>query len=175
MLNFLHAVPLTPLHDRMRKEGRLIEHSVNSSDSTVSNFRTLIPSSVLVRGFQRTLSSIYNPEKFYERAWRSLNNWQAKNCQHPSDQPDLMSMARIALRSFWRQGLRSDYRSAYWKYFFRLFFKYAMNRPKLWLGFTILISGQHFIPYSREVVQKVEGEITETVPIPQRMEQGVPA
>jgi len=167
MLNFLHAIPLTPLHDRMRRDGRLVEHSVNSSDATISNFRTMIPTDVLVRGFQKILSSIYNPEKFYERALRSLEDWQARDCQRPAQQPSFASMVRIVLRSFWHQGFKSSYRKAYWKYFFKLLSRYAMNRPKLWLGFTILISGHHFIPYSKEVVQKVEGEVTERVHMPE--------
>ncbi len=167
MLNFLHAIPLTPLHDRMRRDGRLLEHSVNSSDATISNFRTMIPTDVLVRGFQKILSSIYNPEKFYERALRSLEDWQARDCQRPAQQPSFASMVRIVLRSFWHQGFKSSYRKAYWKYFFKLLSRYAMNRPKLWLGFTILISGHHFIPYSKEVVQKVEGEVTERVHMPE--------
>ncbi len=167
MVNFLHAIPLTPLHDRMRKEGRLIEYSVNSSDSTIPNFRTVIPAEVLVRGFQKTIASIYEPTKFYERAWRSLQDWQTKDCQRPADQPALASLIRIVLRSIWHQGLRSSYRRAYWKYFFQLIARYPTNRAKLWLGFTILISGHHFIPYAQEVVRQVEGEIREVVSEPE--------
>jgi radical SAM superfamily enzyme YgiQ (UPF0313 family) len=175
MVNFLHAIPLTPLHDRMKRDGRLIEHSINSSDSTVSNFRTLIPSDVLVRGFQKTLSSIYDATNFYERAWRSLQNWQARDTQHPAQQPGFASIVRIVLRSFWRQGFRSSYRKAYWKFFFRLFPRYALNRPKLWLGYTMLISGHHFIPYAQEVVRKVEGEVTRTVKTPETVPQSIVA
>lgn len=162
MVNFLHAVPLTPLHDRMRKEGRLIEYSVNSSDSTVSNFRTVIPPAVLVRGFQKTIASIYEPTKFYERAWRSVQDWQTKDCQRPARQPAWGSLIRIALRSIWHQGVCSSYRGAYWKYFFQLISRYLGNRAKLWLGFTILISGHHFIPYAQEVVRQLDPELPNT-------------
>jgi radical SAM superfamily enzyme YgiQ (UPF0313 family) len=161
MINFLHAIPLTPLHARMRREGRLIEHSVNSNDATVSNFRTLIPADVLVRGFQTTLSSIYEPGSFYARAWRSIEAWQARACQRPAQQPGFWSIVRIVLRSLWHQGVRAPYRRAYWKYLFKLLAKYARNRPKLWMGFTLLISGHHFIPYSQEVVRKVQAEATQ--------------
>ena len=171
MVNFLHAIPLTPLHDRMRREGRLVEHSINSSDSTVSNFRTLIPLDVLVRGFQKTLTSIYEPERFFDRAWRSLETWQARGTQHPAQQPGFASIVRIVFRSLWRQGLASPYRRHYWKYLFRLISTHATNRPKLWLGFTILISGHHFIPYAQEVVQKVGVEITEPVALPEPQPQ----
>jgi xanthosine utilization system XapX-like protein len=32
---------------------------------------------------------------------------------------------------------------------------------KLWIGFTILVAGHHFIPYAKEVVERVEGDIAE--------------
>ncbi len=166
LVNFLHAVPLTPLHARMRKEGRLIEHSVNSSDSTVSNFHTVIPTEVLVRGFQKTLSTIYDAATFYERAWRSLREWKTSEAQRPAQQPGFAAMVRIVLRSLWHQGVRSSYKRAYWKYFLRLIARYPFNRPKLWLGFTILISGHHFIPYALEVVKKMQDETGERLPLP---------
>ncbi len=166
ILNFLHAMPLTPLHARMKAEGRLMEDSSYSGDSTVSNFRTEIPRPVLVRGFQKTLASIYDPANFYERAWRSLQSWQSKDCQRPAQQPDRVSIIRILFRSIWHQGLRSSYRRAYWKYFFQLISRYLFNPPKLWLGFTLLISGNHFIPYTKEVLREVETQIPETVHLP---------
>ena len=175
MMNFLHAVPLTPLHDRMKREGRLLKHSINSSDSTVPNFRTLIPSDVLVRGFQETLRRIYEHAQFFERAWRSLEIWQSRDTQHPARQPGPASIFGIVLRSIWRQGLASPYRRQYWKYFLRLIFRYAMNRPKLWLGFTLLISAHHFIPYAQEVVEKVGSEIAQPDAVPEPITETAPA
>jgi hypothetical protein len=32
----------------------------------------------------------------------------------------------------------------------------------MWVGFTILIAGHHFIPYAKEVVERVEGDVAET-------------
>ena len=159
MINFLHAVPGTALYHRMKAEGRLSEASVHNSDCTPPNFRTALPFAVLLRGFQKIIASIYDPRKFYERAWRSLRNWESRNCQRPARQPTLGSIIKIMLRSIWHQGLRSSYRGAYWKYFFQIMARYSMNRTKLWLGATILISGHHFIPYAQEVVRQVEGEI----------------
>ena len=171
MMNFLHAVPLTPLHDRMKREGRLIEHSVNSSDSTVSNFRTVIPAPILVRGYQKTLQAIYEPDNFFDRAWRSLQDWQTKQTQHPAKQPGPAGMAKILFRSLWHQGLRSSYKRAYWKFLLKLVSHYLFDHPRLWLGFTILISAHHFIPYAQEVVEKVGLEITEPVAAPEPVPQ----
>ena len=167
MVNFLQAVPQTPLHDKMRKSRRLIEHSVQNSDSNPPNFRTILPAEVLVRGFQKTLAAIYDPKNFYDRAWRSLADWQNKECQRPAHQPALGSMIRIALRSIWHQGMMSRYRRAYWKYLLGLIARYPLNRAKLWLGFTILISGHHFIPYAQEVRRQLDEEVLKLANGPQ--------
>jgi radical SAM superfamily enzyme YgiQ (UPF0313 family) len=161
IVNFLHAVPHTALHARMQREGRMIEDSVNSRDGTAPNFRTVLPLHTLLRGFQKTLTSIYDPTKYYERAWRSLQAWQTRKCQRPAQQPGLVDIARIMLRSIWHQGLRSSYRRAYWKYLLRLLTRCSTNPAKIWIGFTIMIAGHHFIPYAKEVVQRVEGDIAE--------------
>jgi radical SAM superfamily enzyme YgiQ (UPF0313 family) len=170
MINFLHAVPLTALHDRMKREGRLLKSSAHNSDSTPPNFRTTLPSAVLLKGFQTTVASIYDPAKFYERALRSLQNWESRNCQRPAHQPTLGGLFKIVLRSIWHQGLMSSYRRAYWKYFLQVISRYATNRAKLWMGATLLVSGHHFIPYAREVVRQVEAELlkigSEPPPVP---------
>ena len=161
MINFLHAVPRTALYDRMKKEGRLTELSVHNSDSTPPNFQTVLPPLVLLKGFQKTLTSIYDPTKFFERAWRSLQFWQTRNCQRPAQQPGWVDIAKIMLRSIWHQGLRSSYRRPYWKYLLRLVTRCLTDPAKIWIGCTILIAGHHFIPYAKEVVQRVEGDIAE--------------
>jgi hypothetical protein len=78
----------------------------------------------------------------------------------------------IMLRSIWQQGIRSSYRTVYWQYLFRILSHYAFNPPKIWMAATIMISGHHFIPYSQEVVGKIERQIErvesvqELVPVP---------
>lgn len=159
LLNFLHALPRTALYARLQKEGRLIESRVSSSDGTPPNFLTTMDTAVLLRGFGETISAIYDPRKFYERAWRSLKNWEAKKCQHPAQQPTAGAILKILARSIWQQGFKSSYRMPYWKFFLKILCRYAMNRPKRWMGVTIMVSGHHFIPYASEVVQGIEREM----------------
>jgi len=161
LVNFLHALPQTALHARMKREGRLIEDNISSRDGTAPNFRTVLPPEVLLRGFQKTLASIYDPTKFYERAWRSLQVWQTRKCQRPAQQPGLIDIAKVVLRSIWHQGLRSSYRRPYWKYLVRLVTRCSTDPAKIWMGIIILIAGHHFIPYAKEVVQRVEGDLAD--------------
>ncbi len=167
LINFLHALPRTALYDRMQHEGRILASRGSSSDGTPPNFRTLMKPEVLLRGFGSTVAAIYDPEKFYARAWRSLENWESKPCQHPAKHPTLPVFVGILARSIWLQGLRSSYWKAYWKYFFKIFTHLALNRAKLWIGVTILISGQHFIPYADELARKVEWELERARQVPE--------
>ncbi len=172
LINFLHALPRTALYERMQREGRILESRGSSSDGTPPNFRTLMEPDVLLRGFGSTVAAIYDPETFYARAWRSLRSWESKRCQHPAQQPTALAIAGILARSIWLQGLRSSYRKAYWKYFLKLLTRFPLNRAKLWMGVTILVSGQHFIPYAGELARKVESElervrhVREVIPVP---------
>jgi len=158
LLNFLHALPRTALYDRMVKENRLLLSRGSSSDGTPPNFRTQLDPKVLLRGFSKTILSIYNSEKFYQRAWRSLESWQTQSSQHPAKHPTGAEILRILARSIWHQGLLSHYRKSYWNFFAKVVARYAFNRPKRFMAVTMMISGHHFIPYAIEVAQKVERE-----------------
>ena len=159
ILNCLHAIPGTALHTRMQKEGRLLAESPSSGDTVPCNFRTKIAPVDLLRGQVRTLTAIYAAEAFYERAWRSMESWKTRKNQRAARQPNGIGITGIVMRSIWHQGIRSDYRSAYWKYLFRMITHYSFNPAKIWMAATVMISGHHFIPYSRQVVEGIERQI----------------
>jgi radical SAM superfamily enzyme YgiQ (UPF0313 family) len=161
LLNSLHAMPGTALYARMLSEGRLLESRDSSGDATPPNFRTSIDPRGLLRGLAATAATIYEPQRFYERAWRSLEQWNAQKCQRPPRHPTVRAVLAILARSIWHQGLRSSYRKTYWKYFLKVLGRYGLNRPKFWLAGTIMISGHHFIPYARELARKIERELAE--------------
>jgi radical SAM superfamily enzyme YgiQ (UPF0313 family) len=167
ILNCLHAIPRTALHDRMQKEGRLLAESPTTGDTTPPNFRTTLAPAAILRGQAKTLAAIYDPAAFYERAWRSMESWQTKKTQHAARQPGAVGIAAIVLRSVWQQGIKSNYRKAYWKYALRIVSHYAMEPAKIWMAATIMISGHHFIPYSRVVVEKIEREVERVEMLPQ--------
>lgn len=168
MAGFLQAPPTTALYDRMLKEGRLIEQRGAPSNFEPPNFRTVLPLPVLLAGVRRTLLSIYSPSSFYERAFRSLLQWETSACQRAPRYPVSYRLG-VILRSLWYQGVRSSYRKAYWRFAWRLVSRWSFCPPKFWLGVTILLSGHHFVPYAREVgaqlerdLQKAGGPIAQT-------------
>ena len=68
-------------------------------------------------------------------------------------------MVGIIVRSIVHQGILSSYRKAYWKFLSRLLARWSLNPPKFSLGFAMLLSGHHFIPYARSVVAQLESEL----------------
>jgi hypothetical protein len=111
-----------------------------------------------LEGFCRILVSLYAPSAFYNRAYRSLLRWKARKAQKPPEIP-LLSKVGIIARSVVHQGILSSYRKAYWKFLVQLVMRCASNPPKFSLGFGILLSGHHFIPYASRLVLQLESEL----------------
>ena len=158
MAGFLQAPPTTPLYDRMLKEGRLLMESTATSNFDPPNFRTLLPLPVLLEGYREILLSVYAPSAFYDRCYRSLLQWKSRKPQKPPEIP-LWPMVGIIVRSIVHQGILSSYRKAYWKFLVRLLARWSFNPPKFSLGFAILLSGHHFIPYARNLTVQLESEL----------------
>ncbi len=158
MAGFLMAPPTTPLFDRMLKEGRLLSDSTATSNFDPPNFKTLLPLPVLLKGFKETLSSLYAPSTFYDRCYRSLLQWKPREPQKAPEIP-LWTLIKICARSITRQGFLSSYRAAYWRFFFRLLGRWPRDPRKLSLGFAMLLSGHHFIPYAKRVEDQLEIEL----------------
>jgi len=81
MAGFLQAPPTTPLYNRMLKEGRLLVEDTMTSNFDPPNFRTVLPLPVLLQGLRETLIQLYSPSAFYDRAFRSLVQWEAQEWQ----------------------------------------------------------------------------------------------
>src|SRR6202453_1972198 len=69
MAGILMAPPTTALFDRMKREGRLIEDSMATSNFSAPNFRTIMPLPVLLRGLCTLLDGLYQPDAFFDRAY----------------------------------------------------------------------------------------------------------
>lgn len=157
MAGFLQAPPTTALYDRMLKEGRLLAENDATSNFDAPNFKTLLPLPVLLKGFRDTLAALYSPSTFYDRAYRSLDQWEIRKVQRATDYP-LRATLGIFARSLLRQGILSSYRKAYWKFLLQVLRRWSRNPPKLSMGITMLLSGHHFIKYANQVVARLEEE-----------------
>lgn len=157
MLGFLQAPTTTPLHDRMLKQGRLLAENTTGNNFDRPNFRTLLPLPALLQGMRQTLVSLYSPSAFYNRAYRSLLQWETREQQKATPYPFSL-MLGILVRSILRQGILSSYRREYWKFLLQILTRWSRNPPKLSMGITILLSGHHFIKYAQDVATELEAE-----------------
>jgi radical SAM superfamily enzyme YgiQ (UPF0313 family) len=157
MAGVLQAPPTTPLFERMKREGRLIETSQATSNFSAPDFRTIMPLPVLLRGLSGLLEALYAPKAFFDRAFRSLEVWRPRATQRPPDAP-LFYALRVLCASLWTQGICSDYRLTYWRFLGRMVWNWSRQPAKLWLGFTVLLSAHHFVLYAREVADELERE-----------------
>src|ERR1700731_2496349 len=119
MTGVLQAPPTTPLYERMKREGRLLEDNSEPSNFSPPNFRTVLPLPELLDGTKRMLLTLYDPRRFYQRVLDSLERWQLQPEQRAPALllPDLM---RGLLKFVWKQGGLSGYCRAYWRYMRRL-------------------------------------------------------
>jgi len=58
----------------------------------------------------------------------------------------------------WRQGVRSGYKRAYWKFLWLMAWNWSRQPAKMWLGFMVLLSAHHFVIYARQVADELERE-----------------
>ena len=157
MTGMLQAPPTTPLYERMKKEGRLLEDKPEPSNFDPPNFRTVLPLPELLGGTKRMLLALYDPRRFYQRVLDSLERWQLQ----PEQKASAISsryLLTVLVKSVWKQGVLSRYRGAYWRFMRRLMMRWGRNPQKRRLGFELALSGHHFIRYARQVAETLEAE-----------------
>jgi hypothetical protein len=159
MAGFLQAPPTTPLYERMRKEGRLLEDPAATSNFSSPNFRTLLPLPLLLGGFRETLAALYSPSAYFNRCLNSLSHWQTREEQTAAAQYPFWRMVSTALRSILRQGILSSYRGWYWRFLFQVLRRWWRDRAKLRMGITLLFSAHHFINFAKNVAEELEAEL----------------
>jgi radical SAM superfamily enzyme YgiQ (UPF0313 family) len=164
MTGMLQAPPTTALYERMEREGRLFDDSEPTTNFSAPNFQTTLPADVLLRGLRQMLLELYEPDQFFRRARRSLDAWQTR----PSQRAPRLSwpyLARAFVASVWRQGLRSNYRLAYWRFLAGLVWTWRSDPVKFWKGEVLLLSAHHFLQYARATADELERQAGAVPPI----------
>jgi radical SAM superfamily enzyme YgiQ (UPF0313 family) len=157
MIGMLQAPPTTPLYDRMKAEGRLIEEREAMTNFSAPNFRTVMPLPTLLHGLSGLLADLYEPGAYFQRSLRSLELWKPKPNQTEADTP-LWDDLRLLASSMWTQGVRSSYRRAYWGFLRTVVHRYRNNPVKLGIALRLLVSAHHFLIYAQQVADELERE-----------------
>jgi len=155
MVGILQAVPTTALTERLKREGRLQENGRFRTNFGPPNFRPAMPVPVLLRGLSGLLTELFEPEPFFERAFRSLESWRTRPPQQHPPIPWAYGV-RVAWSSLWKQGVLSNYRRDYWRFLWRISHHWLRHPVKWWVGFMLLLSAHHFLSYARIVEARLE-------------------
>lgn len=137
MVGLLQAPLGTRLHERMRREGRLLNEFSGDNVDGSTNIVPKMGLDSLREGYGRILSHIYAPKFYYERVVTFLREYRP-----PKIRVQLEPQYILALwRSIYQLGIRGPERVQYW----RLFFWTLVRRPRLFpVAITLAIYGHHF-------------------------------
>lgn len=146
-LNLLQALPKTPLWDRLKRDGRLLD------DPTLeSNVRFLRPHDEVVASWRRCIAHAYEPSRLFARYRHQVDTTYANRFQPPIRGRLTPANLRVGATLAWnvaiRVGWRSDYRDLFWEVA-----RPALRRGQidavLGMGFT----AHHLIQFSREALR----------------------
>jgi radical SAM superfamily enzyme YgiQ (UPF0313 family) len=143
MVGLLTALPNTQLWRRLKSEGRLLKESLGTTFVADLNFIPKMDAQELLAGYKRILETIYNPAEYFERALAFLSHL-GEAARTPLALSDLMAVAR----SFWRQGLRSNYRKEYWKFLVQALRRHHEHLDN---AIALAIMGHHFFELTAAV------------------------
>ena len=114
-INILHALPKTPLWDRLNAAGRLLDGTDRQS-----NVDFLLPYGTIVGTWRECIRQAYTPDALYERFAHQLENTFPNRKPLPATRArinpsNVLRGLQIAGRLFWRIGLKAEYRKVFWK------------------------------------------------------------
>jgi radical SAM superfamily enzyme YgiQ (UPF0313 family) len=140
MVGLLQAIPGTPLSTRLAAAGRL--RTIESTDQFGrTNFETMLPEPVLVRGYRHTLGTLYEPRRYFGRVLAMMRR-RPPGRGGRLRPADLLAGARAVVA----QGVRGSYRGAYWRFLVDV---WRWDRSRLPEAIRRAAAGHHFIEYTR--------------------------
>jgi len=137
MVGLLTALPQTRLHERLKREGRLVAATAGNNTAAVLNFVPRLERAHLVAGYRELMRALYAPHAYYERVRAFLAAWQPRGPKLGLGGSDV----RGFLASLWTLGVRCRGRAAFW----RLFSSTLLASPrKLPVAIELAVMGHHF-------------------------------
>ena len=146
-INLLQALPKTPLWDRLKRDGRLLD-----DDSRESNVVFLRPHDEVVGMWRRSIAYANDPEKLYERfRYQVEATYVHRKVTPPKGKltwPNLRGGAVLAWRTLIYICLLSDYRKPFWR-----MAKHALKYKQIDGMFGAAFMGYHLIQFTREALR----------------------
>jgi radical SAM superfamily enzyme YgiQ (UPF0313 family) len=143
MVGLLNAPPGTKLHQRLKKENRLVKDFSGDNTDCSMNFIPKMNYNTLINGYKSILNTIYSPKKYYERAKNFLREYKPRSGKTFKIPPEYY---KAFILSIWILGIKEKGRKYYW----RLLAWTLLKRPRSFsTSVTLAIYGFHF----RKVVE----------------------
>jgi radical SAM superfamily enzyme YgiQ (UPF0313 family) len=137
MVGLLQALPGTRLYERLKREGRLLDHTSGDNVDGTTNIVSHMNPDTLREGYKSILQNIYSPEQYYQRVKTFLRDYKLPKIKTPLNLEQILAF----FRSIYHLGILGKERVQYWKLFLWTIFR----RPKLFpLAITLAIYGHHF-------------------------------
>jgi len=137
MVGILQAPPGTPLHKRLKKEGRIRGDSSGDNVDGTTNIIPVMSLDALRDGYKRILQHIYAPETYYQRVKTFLREYKP-----PKRRVQLRFSHLLALvQSLYWLGILSQARVHYWKLLLWTQFKRPRLIPE---AISLAICGYHY-------------------------------
>lgn len=138
MVSLLNALPGTRLHERLKKENRLLKVFMGNNTDCSLSFIPKMKNETLINGYKHVFSTIYSPVHYYERVKTFLKEYKPR--KKIASQLQFHHICAL-FKSIWALGIREKGRKYYWKLFISTLLKYPRKLP-MTIRFAIL--GYHF-------------------------------
>jgi radical SAM superfamily enzyme YgiQ (UPF0313 family) len=146
-INLLQALPKTPLWDRLKRDGRLLD-----DDSRESNVVFLRPHDEVVGMWRRSIAYANDPERLYARFHHQVEatyiNRKVTPAKGKLTWPNLRGGAVLAWRTLLYLCLLSDFRKPFWRTA-----KHALKHGQIDGMFGAAFMGYHLIQFTREALR----------------------
>ena len=162
MMGMLQALPKSALWARLEREGRLIQGedaAKGVNQTNLLNFEPTRPIRDIANEYVEAFCALYEPNAYMDRVYSYYLKMGAPRWKTAAKLPtwiDIKALSTVV----WRQGIKRDTRSRFWKYMFGM----ARHNPALLEQFLVVLAhNEHFLEY-RSIVQQEIREQLESLP-----------
>ncbi len=150
MVGMLIALPNTQLYRRLKREGRLTENETggNNTHELHVNFIPRMDEKLLVEGYNRIISEIYTPEKYFKRCAGLIERFPKK--------PEVESSISITSLKHLARSLKTQAFSSYGKWYRKFLLSVLIKKPGRFVdAVTLAMKGHHFFCLTDDIIKSV--------------------
>jgi radical SAM superfamily enzyme YgiQ (UPF0313 family) len=146
-INLLQALPRTPLWDRLKREGRLVEE-----DDRESNVDFRMPYAEVLAMWRECMARAYQPAAVFARYSHQVeatfpNRLKLPNSPQRASWRNIRRGLTMLGRLLWKVGVRGDYRREFWAFVLP-----RLRRGDIEAVIAVGMVAHHLIMFAREAV-----------------------